>query len=108
MSVTAVNLLHERRASSQKHTCFGADCRARRKHGCGFLFTTHARLRRSVADRQAKSETEEGAGIVALVAVEVRSFPLVCDRIVETTVAVDVCGRNTAGEQRLVQRKLCG
>src|SRR5687767_2427219 len=101
MPVTAVNLLHERRASGQKHTCFRADRGARRKRGCTLLFTTHARLRYGVADRQAKPEAEECAGIVAFVAVEVRSFPLVRDRVIKTAIAVNVCGRDAAGEQRL-------
>src|SRR5688572_4223296 len=108
MAVTTVNLLHERRASSQKHTCFRAYCGARRNRRCTFFFTTHARLRDVVSNWKAKPEPEEGARIVALVAVEVRSFPLVRDRVIETPVAVNICCRDAAGEQRLIERKLCG
>src|SRR5262245_30073959 len=108
MSITAINLLHERRTSSEKHTCLGADSRARRDQGWTTSCTAHARLRHVVWDGQTKPETDEGAGVVAFVAIEVRGSPLVRDRVVKSAIAVNVCCRDSAGEQRLVQRKLCG
>ena len=69
MPVTAVNLLHERRASSQNTRASAPIAGARRNRTV--VLTTHARLRHAVSDRQAKPEPEERARIVAFVVVEV-------------------------------------
>ena len=58
MTVTAVDLLPERRASRQRYTRLGADCRTRNERSG---FTAHTRLRHAVTDRQTKSEPEERA-----------------------------------------------
>src|SRR4030095_6010217 len=110
MSVAAINLLHERRASSEKYSCLGADCGARSEHGTTLSFRTHTRLRNGIpgSDWQVEPESEEGARIFALVAVEVRRPPLVRDRVVETPIAVHVGCCDPAADQRLVERKLCG
>src|SRR4051812_5207923 len=105
MPVTAVNLLHERRASGLKDACFSADRGARWKPS---WTTAHARPRYAVSDRQAQPQPDDSARIVAFVVIEVRRSPLIRDCVIKTSIAVDVRCCDPTTERWLVQRELCG
>src|SRR5262245_9439052 len=107
MPVATVNLLDKRRASLDQHSRLCANRGARPDHRRFASFTTDLRLRESVVYRKSEPDSQEGARTGALIVVEVRSLPLISDRVVKTTIPIDVGGSDPASHQRLVQRKLC-